>query len=158
MKVRKFREEDIRKVAFLKNQVFSQFNKKEYFEKEAVNRYMEYTNLNKSNEELLKAFHGKEGNTTIFLVAEENKKIIGFIKGRKNKIANLFVLGKYHKKGFGKKLIEAFEKQAKKSSSKEIRIKASLYATPFYQKMGYKKTTGIRNFMGLKIQPMKKKF
>jgi len=30
------------------------------------------------------------------------------------------------------------------------------YAAPFYQKIGYKKTTGIRNFRGLKVYPMKK--
>jgi len=32
------------------------------------------------------------------------------------------------------------------------KIGASLYATPFYQKIGYKKTIGIRSF----IQPMEK--
>jgi hypothetical protein len=42
--------------------------------------------------------------------------------------------------------------------SDEIQIRASLYASAFYQKQGYKKTTGIRSFHGLKIQPMKKKF
>ena len=31
-----------------------------------------------------------------------------------------------------------------------------MYAVPFYQKIGYKKTTGIRNLHGLKVQPMKK--
>jgi hypothetical protein len=36
------------------------------------------------------------------------------------------------------------------------KITASLYAVPFYSKMGCKKTTGIRSFHGLKVQPMKK--
>ncbi len=51
--------------------------------------------------------------------------------------------------------IEKFEKEAKKNSS-YIKTRASLFAVPFYRKMGYKKTTGIRKFKGLKIQPMKK--
>jgi GNAT superfamily N-acetyltransferase len=113
--------------------------------------------LKKSDKELLEALYGRPENTTIFYVAEENNKIVGFIKGRKDKIANLFVDGKQHKRGIGKKLVNIFEKQAKRLGSKQINIRASLYAAPFYEKMMYMKTTGIRNFMGLKIYPMKKK-
>ena len=39
----------------------------------------------------------------------------------------------------------------------KIKIRASLYATSFYEKLGYKKTTGTRPFYGFKIQPMSKK-
>ena len=53
-------------------------------------------------------------------------------------------------------LVKKFERNAQKYGSKKIKIRASLFAVPFYKKMGYKKTTGIRNFKGLKIQPMKK--
>jgi hypothetical protein len=35
-------------------------------------------------------------------------------------------------------------------------LRGSLYATPFYQSMGYRKTTGVRKLHGLKIQPMRK--
>lgn len=93
---------------------------------------------------------------SIFFVAEEEKKIVGYIKGNSNMIVNLFVLGNKHKKGLGRKLVLLFEKEAKRRNSRFIKIKSSLYAVPFYQKMGYKKTTGIRSFHGLKIQPMKK--
>jgi hypothetical protein len=42
-----------------------------------------------------------------------------------------------------------------------ISLAATLYAVPFYEAMGYKKTTGVRNCWsfggrGLKYQPMKK--
>lgn len=153
MRYRKFKNSDIRQVATIKNSVFSSFNKSEYFEKEAVTKYLHYTNPKKSDQELLEAF---KVNNSIFYVAEENDKILGYIKGRKNRIGNLFVLGKTHKKGIGTKLVDLFEKEAKKQDSKEIKINSSLYAIPFYQKMGYKKTTGIRNLYGLKVQPMKK--
>jgi len=53
-------------------------------------------------------------------------------------------------------LILKFEKVCIKKGSKIIKIRASVYATPFYQKLGYKKTTGIRKFKGLKHYSMKK--
>ena len=52
--------------------------------------------------------------------------------------------------------VPKFENEAKKWGSKEIKIRASLFSVLFYERIGYKKTTGTRNFMGLKIQPMKK--
>lgn len=154
MKFRKFKKGDIRQVAKIKNSVFSKFNSSEYFKKDAIQWYLNFTNPKKSDEELFEAFHISD--KSIFYVAEENNKIIGYIKGNKDRIANLFVLGNSHKKGVGKKLVGLLEKEAKKQNSKEIKIRSSIYAVPFYQKMGYKKTTGVRNFHNLKIQPMKK--
>jgi len=156
MRIRKFRKSDMREVANVKNKSYGEFNSQEYFDKKAVSRYMERTRLNKSDEELFEAFRIREGD--IVYVAEERGKIIGYIKGKVDKIGNLFVLGKSHRKGVGGRLVEKFERDAKNLGSKKITIKASLYAVPFYEKMGYKKTTGIRNFSGLKIQPMVKKF
>ncbi len=154
MLFRKFRKEDIRQIAKIRNDVFSKYNRKEYFKKDAIEWYLNLTSLDKSDEELLEAFYISD--KTIFYVAEDNKKIIGYIKGNKNKIGNLFVLGSSHKKGIGKKLVELLEKEARKQNSKEIRIRSSIYAVPFYQRIGYKKTTGIRNLNNLKVQPMKK--
>ncbi len=155
MKIRKFRKSDIREVVKIKNESYKEFNSCEYFDKNAVDKYMEMTSLNKSDRALLEVFRIRGG--TIFYVAEEEGKIFGYIKGKKDKIGNLFVLGKKHNRGIGAKLVMKLEEDAKKQGSRIIKIKASLYATPFYQKMGYKKTTGIRNFSGLKIQPMVKK-
>lgn len=154
MRFRKFRKGDIRRIAKIKNSVFSEFNKLDYFDKTAIKRYLEQTSLDKSDKELLDSF--RNTNKSIFYVATENNQIVGYIKGSKDKIGNLFVSGKSHRKGIGKKLVELLEKDAKKQGSNEIKISASTYAVPFYQRMGYKKTTGIRNIYGLKIQPMKK--
>ena len=156
MKFRRFKKEDIREVAKIKNSVFYNFNRFEYFKEDAIDWYLDFTNLEKTDKELIKAFN--ISNKSIFYIAEENNKIIGYIKGGKDRIANLFILKEYHKKGIGKKLVELLEKESKKQNSKEIKVRSSIYATSFYQKMGYKKTTGIRNFRGLKIQPMKKYF
>lgn len=155
MKFRKFKKRDIRQIAKIKNYVFSSFNKSEYFERNAVERYLSYTALTKSNKELIEVFNISKD--TIFYVAEENNKIKGYINGRKNKIGNLFVFGVEHKKGIGRKLVELFEKESKKQNSHGIKINSSIYAIPFYEKMGYKKTTGIKNMSGLRVQPMKKR-
>lgn len=154
MKFRKFKKQDIRQVAKVKDSVFRKFNRFECFEKNAVERYLSRTNLKQTDSELIEAF--RISRQSIFYVAEEKNKIIGYIKGDKNNIKNLFVLGEAHKKGIGKGLVALFEKEAIKQNSNKIKITASIYATPFYQKMGYKKTTGIRNWHGLKTQPMKK--
>lgn len=94
----------------------------------------------------------------IFFLAIDKQKIVGMIRGTENRIINLFVLGSYHGKGIGKKLVEKFEMEARKGNSKIIKIRSSLFAISFYEKMGYKKSTGIKNFKGIKIQPMWKSF
>ena len=156
MKFRKFKKEDIRQIAKIKVLIFSKFNKNEYWKKGAVTKYLKKFNLKKSDDELLEAFEVKQ--KTIFFVVEEKNNIVGYIKGRKNRIENLFILGKYHKKGIGTKLVEMIEQEFKKEKISEMKVDSSIYATNFYKKLGYKKTTGIRrNIYDLKVQPMKKK-
>jgi predicted N-acetyltransferase YhbS len=118
MQFRKFKRSDIRQIATIKNSVYSNFNRSEYFEKKAVLKYLNYTNPKKSDQELLDAF--KITKDSIFFVAEEKNEIVGYIKGKKNKIGNLFVLGKTHKKGIGRRLVNLFEKEAIEQNSKEI--------------------------------------
>lgn len=150
--IRKFKISETKKVANLIRVVFLKYNKNGS-SKNAVEKYLNFyktdkNNISKTQETFLKS--------PIFFVAIIDKKNIGVIRGRKDRIVNLFVDGSYHKQGIGRKLVKKFENEAKKDSSKEIKIRASLFSAPFYERIGYKKTTGIRNFMGLKIQPMKK--
>ena len=119
-----------------------------------MQEYLDYYDVNKKTvQQMFNQFQ----RTPIFYVALDGNKLVGMIRGRLSKISNLFVDGKQHKKGIGRMLVEKFEREVRKQGSKEIRIRASLYAVPFYQKIGYKKTTGIRNFRGNKVIPMKKK-
>ncbi|MDD4409668.1 MAG: GNAT family N-acetyltransferase [Candidatus Pacebacteria bacterium] len=92
----------------------------------------------------------------IFFVATVDGQIIGLVRGSKERIRGLYVDYRYHRKGVGRALLKKFEKEAYREGSREIRIRGSLYAIPFYQEEGYKKTTGIRSMGGVKIQPMKK--
>lgn len=132
---------------------YKTFNSDEFYKRSAVTDYINYYDPAKNSvQELYQNFQ----RTPIFYVAVEGKRIIGMIRGRPERVSNLFVAKMSHNKGIGTKLMHTFETQAKKLNSKEIKIRASLYATPFYEKIGYQKTTGIRNFRGLKVQPMKK--
>jgi len=97
----------------------------------------------------------------IFLVAETEREIVGILRGRKERLASLFVRKDYHRQGVGRRLVEQFEQESLAQRVAVIRLAATLYAVPFYLKMGYKKSTGVRigwSFEGhvLPIQPMKK--
>lgn len=94
-------------------------------------------------------------------VAEAENQIVGVLRGRPHVLASLFVHGSYHGQGIGRKLVERFELDSQEQGIEWIRVAATLFAIPFYQALGYKKTTGIRpchSFEGtnLKYQPMKK--
>ena len=92
----------------------------------------------------------------ISLVATDQGKAIGMVMGTKDELVRLFVHHRYHGKGVGRKLMQRYEAQCLRHGAISIRVLASLYAVPFYTKNGYKKTTGIRNCKGMKVQPMKK--
>jgi GNAT superfamily N-acetyltransferase len=94
-------------------------------------------------------------------VAETNGEIVGVLRGRKNRLASLFVRGDYHRQGIGRELVERFEQESLRQGVTVIRVAATLYAVPFYLALGYKRSTGVRTGWsfegrGLKIQPMRK--
>ena len=75
-------------------------------------------------------------------VAEEDGEVVGVLRGRKGRLASLFVRGDKHRQGI-------------------VRVASSLYAVPFYLALGYKRSTGVREGRsfegrGLKVQPMRK--
>ena len=152
IKIRKFKQEDLKQASVLVSNTFAKFNSKEGTKK-GVQWYVNLFNPKKNSLERIKKMFSF---TKISFVATDKNKIIGLIRGNKDRIINMYIDGKYHRKGIAKSLFEKFEKECKKQKSKEIKVKASIYAISFYSKIGFKKTTGIRNFHGLKIQPMKK--
>ena len=97
----------------------------------------------------------------MMVIAEDEGKIVGVLRGRKECLQSLFVSGDYHRLGIGARLVENFERECARLEVRVIRLAATLYAVPFYQAMGYRKSSGIRNCwsfegQGLKYQPMKK--
>ena len=98
---------------------------------------------------------------SMVFVAEMDGVIVGVLRGRKDKLQSLFVRGDVHRQGIGRQLVNRFEQECGKQGSRKIILMSTLYAVPFYQAMGYKKSTGIRSMHsfdgeGLQYQPMKK--
>ncbi len=97
----------------------------------------------------------------MFIVAETNGEIVGILRGRKERLASLFVRQDHHYQGIGRQLMEHFEAESAAQNVSVIRLAATLYAIPFYQKLGYWRSTGVRSGWsfdgdGFRYQPMKK--
>jgi len=94
-------------------------------------------------------------------VAEDDGEIVGVLRGRKERLASLFVRGDRHRQGIGRRLVERFEQECLGQGVTVIRVASTLLAVPFYLKMRYKRSTGVRSGWsfegrGLQYQPMKK--
>lgn len=99
----------------------------------------------------------------LVFVAEDEGEIVGVLRGRRERLASLFVRGDRHRQGIGRRLVEAFEQASIGEDVTVIRLASTLYAIPFYTALGYRRTTGVRNGWsfegtGLRYQPMKKTF
>ena len=95
-------------------------------------------------------------------VAEEEGEIVGVLRGRKERLASLFVRGDRHRRGIGRGLVARFELECLRQGVTAIRVASTLDAVPFYLALGYKRSTGVRagwSFQGrgLRVQPMKKR-
>ncbi len=99
------------------------------------------------------------------LVAEDQAaqppRIAGVLRGRPGRLASLFVHADYQRKGVGAQLVNRFEEKSRAQGVVQIKVAATLFAIPFYKKMGYRRTTGVRRGgsfegRGLPYQPMKK--
>lgn len=150
--IRKYRQGDARSISALISATYLRFNRHEGA-KQAVRKYVDsYNPRGKKAEDL----HNRFARTPNCFVAITGSRIVGVVRGIENRLINLFVDGKFHRRGIATRLLERFEMVCRKSGFKEIVLRASLYATPFYKSAGYKKTTGVRSLHGLEFQPMKK--
>ena len=97
----------------------------------------------------------------IVYVAEDDGEVVGVLRGRRERLASLFVRGDRQRRGTGRRLVERFEQESVRQGTTVVRVAAALYAIPFYLALGYRKSTGERmgwsfEGKGLKIQPMRK--
>lgn len=72
-----------------------------------------------------------------------------------NTVSCVFVKGKYHRQGIGKKLFDMVIKESISKGLTEIRLNASPYAVPFYHAMGFQDTDMPSNYQGIIYTPMK---
>jgi len=75
----------------------------------------------------------------MIFVAEDAGKIVGVLRGRTDRLQSLFVDAAYHRQGIGRQLVAHFEDECKRKGETEIQCAATLYAIPFYLRMGYEK-------------------
>ncbi len=97
----------------------------------------------------------------VFIAEDENGNITGLLRGQPGRLHCLFVADWYFFQNTGRLLLEKFEHYNQQLDSPKITLAAHLYSIPFYLRLGYKRSTGIRSgwsFQGrdLKWQPMKK--
>ncbi len=150
--IRKYRSDDARAVAALISRTYSRFNSQEGT-KRAVRDYIDsYSPKGRKTKDL----HARFSRTPNCFVALAGSQVTGMVRGIENNLINLFVDGEYHRQGIATRLVCRLEQACLQAGFSDIALRGSLYATPFYESMGYKKTTGVRNFHGLRVQPMKK--
>lgn len=99
--------------------------------------------------------------SAMVFVAEDEGEIVGVLRGRRERLASLFVRGDHHRQGIGRWLVERFEAESLRQGVTVIRVAATEYAVPFYLALGYKRSTGVRagwsfEGRGLPVQPMRK--
>lgn len=82
-------------------------------------------------------------------VASEESKLLGTISLVGDRVSRMFVLPEFQGQKIGSKLIRCVEKFAKKEGKTILRVRSSLTAYGFYQKLGYQKTRRASNkFVG----------
>lgn len=161
--IRKYQKKDARAVGILIADTFLKYNLSYASPKEQQKLLGPFRNARSKNQAHQEEIARMISAPMVFVAVEDKKKIVGVLRGKKEKMSSLFVDGKTHRQGVGQKLVARFEKECVKLDYQVIKLMATVYAIPFYQKMGYKKTTGIRKMncfdgIGLPYQPMKKIF
>ena len=152
MRIRSITAKDIEPACYLIRETYRNFNYEEGTV-DATNEYLDSYNPDLNRDSLKKRFR----RTPICYVATEKNEVIGIIRGFYGHLVNLFVDGRHHRKGIGRKLLDQFEHRCREDGQDVIKASISIFSIPFYEANGYKKTTGIRNQKGLKIQPMRKR-
>lgn len=150
--IREYRDADFESVARLVRDVFTEFVMPDA-SPEGVLWWTEYHSLHPQHREEVRT---RFDACPIRYVAVDNDRIIGTAMGTAEELVRIFVRTSYHGRGIGKSLFEQFEKDCATMGSVRYRITSALCSISFYQKLGCKKTTGIRNLHGLKVQPMRK--
>lgn len=158
--IRDYREEDVEAVGRLIADTYGRFNLS-FVPPEERAPYLGPFQHAYSNEQAHADAIARVVRAAMVFVAEDAGEVVGVLRGRAGKLQSLFVREDHHRRGIGRLLVERFEQACEAQGAAAIRVQATLYAVPFYQAMGYRRTTGIRRMRsfdgaGLPYQPMKK--
>lgn len=160
MIIRQYKKEDAADVGLLIKETYGDFNLDFLSPAERLPFLGPFAFSGDENTDHLQAISNMIRSQFVYL-AEIKGTIAGVLRGRMDRLGSLFVSREYHHQGIGRCLVEHFEEEVHRNQGSVIRVASSLYAVPFYLKMGYKRSTGIRNSWsfqgsGLPIQPMRK--
>lgn len=142
MIIRKANQKDLEQIKKLNTEIF--FNNTKY-DHDAIESFAQ---TDQGAKYFKRAIEDKKG---VFLVAEENSKLIGYVNGsemnllyRKSKyfeMCNLGVSPKHKRKGVGTKLLDEFTKEVKGLGYQKIYLNCyekNTEAISFYKALGYK--------------------
>jgi GNAT superfamily N-acetyltransferase len=164
--IRRYRKSDAQQVGVLIADTYSEFNLSELSDEQCEAMLGPFLYARSSEPAHQKAMAEAIQAPTV-LVAEMDGQIVGVLRGGRvdelgrTVLQSLFVSGNYHRHGIGQKLVERFEREYLARGVTVFKLLATVYAVPFYLKMGYRKSTGLRfvhsfEGEGLPSQPMKK--
>ena len=129
MRIRKFKNEDARKVSNIIRRCLREIVSKDYSEKEITDlcNFFKPSMIIKNSK-----------NRSIF-VAVENNTILGTASLKEDTVFTVFVNPDIHGKGIGSKLMDKVEDLAKKKGYKTIKVPSGISSFDFYKNRGYKK-------------------
>ncbi len=149
---RRYRKTDFEESARLVRDVFVQFILPGT-SADGVEYWKKYLSVSKEN---IDALRDRYESQTIAHVALHRGRIVGLVNGTPKELKRMFVRPNYQGNRIASELMRRFDRDCLTQSCKNYRISASLNAVQFYIRMDCKKTTGIRPFHWLAVQPMKK--
>ena len=164
--IRKYRQGDAKQAGILIADTFHTFNLAGLTIRQQQEMLGPFLYARSSEPSLQKAIVDAIRAPTV-LVAKMDGRIVGVLRGGRvdergrTVLQSLFVSGSCHRQGIGRKLVERFEKEYTGRGVTVFKLLSTLHAVPFYQAMGYRKSTGVRSIhsfdgQGLPSLPMKK--
>ena len=142
--IRRYEEADARVVGRLIADTYSRFNLT-FVPPEQLGLYLGPFRHARSHDMSHQEAIAQVIRSAMVFVAEDEGQVVGVLRGRKDRLASLFVRGDHHRQGIGRRLVERFELECLQKGSTVIRVASTLYAVPFYLAMGYKRSTGVRS-------------
>jgi len=161
IKIRDYRQEDAKEIGLLIAETYSYYNLS-FLPEADRGPYLGPFQHAHSNDEAHQEAIAQIIQADVMLVAENDLgKIVGVLRGNAEKLQSLFVRGDHHRRGIGRLLVNHFENYCRSLGSPVITLAASLYAVPFYQSLGYKKSDEVQEGWsfdgeGFRYQPMEK--
>jgi len=158
--VRPYRDSDAAAVGQLIAETFSRFNL-DFVPAEQQKAFLgPFRHFGSSRADHQAAISAAIRSQVVF-VAEEAGEVVGVLRGRKGRLASLFVRGDRQGRGVGRMLVRRYEGHCRLKGWTIVHVASTIEAVPFYIRLGYKKSTGLRSGhsfdgTGLPIQPMKK--